>query len=137
MPVTLQEMNSAQNTPMSQYYEAEGITPATLAKTGKKLLKAKTVRHIKLKGWIDKRKKLAEGYKIVKGSVEETVIEHTLANDGIRSRAWMEICRQMGLYSVENISVKHGFDEIVSDVIRDIHKTSKGLPPLPSQEAEE
>ena len=25
----------------------------------------------------------------------------------------------------------------ISDVIREIHKTSKGLPPLPSQEAEE
>jgi len=38
------------------------------------------------------------------------------------------------LYPSASISVTHGFDDIVSDVIRGILKTSKGLPPLPSQE---
>ena len=137
MPVTLKEMNSVQAAPMVEYYSAIGVTPSKLAQTGKELLAATTVKHIKLKGWIDKRFKLEAGYKVIKGTGYENLIEHTLADNGVRTRAWMEICRQMGLYPAESVSLQHGFDDIISDVIREIHKTSKGLPPLPSQEAEE
>ena len=30
-----------------------------------------------------------------------------------------------------------GFDDIIGEVIRDIHNAAKGLPPLPSQEKDE
>lgn len=138
MAASLKEhLDSISAAPMIDHYQAVGITPSVLAETGKKLLNAKTVKHLKLKGWIDKRKKLPEGYKIIKGTVDENVIECVLANDGVRVKTWIEICRQMGLYPTETVNVKHGFDEIIRSVIKDIHATAKGLPPLPSEEVEE
>lgn len=138
MAVSIKEhLDSLSAAPMIDHYEAVGITAPTLAEEGKRLLKAKTVKHMKLKGWFDKRKKLPEGYKVVKGTVDENLIEQSLANDGVRLRAWVEICKQMGLYPSETVNVKHGFDDVIRSVIKDIHAESKGLPPLPSEEVDE
>ena len=52
---------------MIDHYQAVGITPSVLAETGKKLLNATTVKHLRLRGWIDKRRRLPEGYKIISG----------------------------------------------------------------------
>lgn len=135
MPVTLkQHLESLSSTPMSEYYKAVDITPVVLAEAGKKLLSAKTVKHFKLRGWVDDPKKLAKGYKIVKGTVDETIIEHALADNGIRTKAWIEVCRQMGLYPTETVNVQHGFDGVIGDIIKEIHDNAKGLPPLPSME---
>ena len=137
MAVSVHEMNSVSAAPMLDHYQKVGITPSVLAETGKKLLNATTVKHLKLKGWIDKRKKLPDGYKIIKGTTDENLIQQTLANDAVRLRAWVEICKQMGLYPTETVNVKHGFDDIIRGVIKDIHASSKGLPPLPSMEQDE
>lgn len=136
MAVSVEELNRAQATPMSEFYKAVDITPAKLAEAGKQLLEAKTVKHLKLRGWVDDPKKLAKGYKIVKGTVDETIIECALTDNGIRSKAWVEICRQMGLYPKETVSVEHGFDSLIGDVVREILDKSAGVPPLPSEETE-
>ena len=137
MPVSVQELNKAQSAPMSEFYDAEGVTPSVLAKIGKDLLEATTIKHIKLKGWFDKTIPLSEGYRIIKGTLDECLIEQLLVDNGTRFRAWVEISKQMGLYPSEKISVKHGFDSLVGEVIQSILKTSKGVPPLPSMEENE
>ena len=137
MPVSVQELNKAQSAPMSEFYDSQGVTPSVLAKIGKDLLEATTIKHIKLKGWFDKTIPLADGYRIIKGTLDETLVENILIDNGTRFRAWVEISKQMGLYPSERISVKHGFDSLVGEVVRGILKTSKGVPPLPSQEESE
>lgn len=138
MKAALKEhLDAISSTPMSEYYSAVDITPAKLAEAGKKLLGAKTVKHFKLRGWVDDPKKLAKGYKIVKGTVDETIIEYVLADNGIRTKAWIEVCKQMGLYPTETVNVKHGFDSLIGDVVREILDKSKGLPPLPAEETDE
>ena len=134
MPVSVQELNKAQSTPMAEFYDAEGVTPQKLAKTGKELLEAVSVKHIKLKGWFDKTIPLSEGYRIIKGTLDECLIEQLLVDNGTRFRAWVEISKQMGLYPSEKISVKHGFDSLVGEVVQGILKASNGVPPLPSME---
>ena len=91
----------------------------------------------KLKGWFDKRKKLPEGYRIIKGTVEETLIELSDADWSTREGARKDAQKLLGLYPTETVNVKHGFDDIIRGVIKDIHAASNGLPPLPSQEVEE
>ena len=134
MPVTVQEMNSVQAAPMAEYYDAEGVTPEILAQKGKELLEAVTPKTYKLKGWFDRTVPMVEGFSVVKGTTEETLIQELLADNGIRLKAWVEICKQRGLYPSESVNVKHSFDSLVGEVVRDILKTSKGVPPLPSME---
>ena len=43
----------------------------------------------------------------------------------------------LGLYPAESVSVEHNFDRLVGEVVQEILKTSKGVPPLPSQEDSE
>lgn len=121
---------------MSEYYDAEGVTPEILAQKGKELLEALTPKIFKVKGWFDRTVPMAEGFSVIKGTTEETLIEQLLADNGIRLKAWIEICKQRGLYPSEQISVKHGFDSLVGDVVREMLKNSKGVPPLPSEESE-
>ena len=137
MPVTVQEMNSVQAAPMAEYYDAEGVTPEILAQKGKELLEAVTPKTYKLKGWFDRTVPMVEGFSVVKGTTEETLIQELLADNGIRLKAWVEICKQRGLYPSESVNVKHSFDSLVGEVVRDILKTSKGVPPLPSMEKSE
>ena len=136
MPVSVQELNKAQSAPMSEFYHSQGVTPSVLAKIGKDLLEATTIKHIKLKGWFDKTIPLADGYRIIKGTLDECLIEMVLIDNGIRLKAWVEISKQMGLYPSEKISVKHGFDSLVGEVVQSILEKSKGVPPLPSEESE-
>ena len=92
---------------------------------------------LKLKGWFDKRKKLPEGYRIIKGTAEETLIELSDGDWSTREGARKDAQKLLGLYPAETFKVKHGFDDIIGEVIRDIHNRAKGLPPLPSQEKDE
>ena len=137
MPISVEELNRSQGVPMKEVFSKVGITKRELAKAAKEALGASITRTVKLKGWFDKRKKLPKGYKIIKGTADETIIEHLVADNGVRTRAWMEVCRQMGLYPSESVSVQHSFDSLVGEVVRDILKTSKGVPPLPSMEKSE
>ena len=137
MPVTVQEMNSVQAAPMAEYYDAEGVTPEILAQKGKELLEAFTPKTYKLKGWFDRSVPMVDGFEVIKGTTEETLIQELLADNGIRLKAWIEICKQRGLYPSEKVSVKHSFDRLVGEVVRDILSESKGVPNLPSQEKAE
>ena len=136
MPVTVQEMNSAQSAPMCEYYDAEGVTPQVLAQKGKELLEAVTPKTYKLKGWFDRTVPMVEGFKVIKGTTDETLIQELLADNGIRLKAWIEICKQRGLYPSESVNVQHSFDSLVGEVVREILTSSKGVPPLPSEESE-
>ena len=136
MPVTVQEMNSVQAAPMVEFYDAEGVTGEFVAKGFKKLAEATTPKTHTVKGWFDRTVPLVEGWRVIKGTTQETLLEELLANDGIRLKALVEISKQMGLYPSEQISVKHTFDSLVGDVVREILKNSKGVPPLPSEEKE-
>ena len=136
MPVTVQEMNSVQAAPMAEYYDAEGVSPQVLAQNGKELLEAVTPKTYKLKGWFDRTVPMVEGFSVVKGTTEETLIQELLADNGIRLKAWVEICKQRGLYPSEKVSVKHSFDRLVGEVVQDILSKSAGVPSLPSDEPE-
>ena len=136
MPVTVQEMNSVQATPMAEFYDAEGVTCEYVAKGFKKLAEATTPKTHTLKGWFDRTVPMVEGWRVIKGTTQETLLEELLANDGIRLRALTEISKQKGLYPSESVNVKHSFDSLVGDVVREILDKSKGLPPLPSEESE-
>lgn len=137
MAATLKEhLESISNAPMAEFYDAEGVTPEILAQKGKELLGALTPKTFKVKGWFDRSVPMTEGFRVIKGTTEETLIEQLLADNGIRLKAWIEICKQRGLYPSEQISVKHGFDSLVGDVVREMLKNSKGVPPLPSEEKE-
>ena len=137
MPVTVQEMNSVQATPMAEFYDAQGVTPEILAQKGKELLEAVTPKTYKLNGWFDRTVPMVEGFEVVKGTTSETLIRELLADNGIRFRAWVEICKQRGLYPSESVNVKHSFDRLVGEVVQDILKHSAGVPPLPSDEESE
>ena len=137
MAATLKEhLESISNAPMAEFYDAEGVSPQVLAQKGKELLGALTPKTYKVKGWFDRSVPMTEGFRVIKGTTEETLIEQLLADNGIRLKAWIEICKQRGLYPSEQISVKHGFDSLVGDVVREMLKNSKGVPPLPSEEKE-
>lgn len=137
MPVTLKDhLESITTAPMAEYYDAEGVTPKILAQKGKELLGALTPKTYKLKGWFDRTVPMVDGFTVIKGTTDETLIQELLADNGIRLKAWIEICKQRGLYPSEQISVKHGFDTLVGDVVREMLKSSKGVPPLPSEEKE-
>lgn len=136
MPVTVQEMNSAQSAPMAEFYDAVGVSPKVLAQKGKELLEAVTPKQIKLKGWFDRTVPMADGFSVIKSTTEETLIEQLLADNGIRLKAWIEISKQRGLYPTESVNVTHTFDSLVGDVVREILAKSKGLPPLPSEDGE-
>ena len=137
MPVTVQEMNSVQSAPMAEYYDAEGVTAEYVAKGFKKLAESTTPKTHTLKGWFDRTVPMAEGWCVIKGTTQETLLEELLANDGIRLKALVEISKQKGLYPSESVNVKHSFDSLVGDVVREILGKSKGVPPLPSDESEE
>ena len=137
MSATLKEhLDSITTAPMSEYYDDVGLSPEILAQKGKELLGALTPKTFKVKGWFDRTVPMTEGFRVIKGTTEETLIEQLLADNGIRLKAWIEICKQRGLYPSEQISVKHGFDSLVGDVVREMLKNSKGVPPLPSEEKE-
>ena len=138
MPVELDEhLRSIDGTPMADVLQEVGITKKRLAVKLKEALNAKIRKPLKLKGWFDKRKKLPEGYRIIKGTDEETLIELSDGDWSIREGARKDAQKLLGLYPVETFKVKHGFDDIIGEVIRDIHNKAKGLPPLPSQEKDE
>ena len=120
---------------MAGFYDAEGVTPEILAQKGKELLGALTPKTYKLKGWFDRTVPLAAGFTVIKGTTDETLIEQLLADNAIRLKACIEICKQRGLYPSESVNVKHSFDSLVGDVVREILDKSKGLPPLPSEES--
>ena len=52
----------------------------------------------------------------------------------IRQDGRKDAQKLLGLYLNERVDVKHSFDSLVGEVVRDILKTSKGVPPLPSME---
>ena len=120
MPVTVQEMNSVQSAPMCEFYDAEGVTDEYVAKGFKKLAEATTPKTHTLKGWFDRTVPMVEGWRVIKGTTQETLLEELLANDGIRLRALTEISKQKGLYPSENINVKHGFDDLFADIASQI-----------------
>ena len=122
---------------MAEYYDGVGLSPEILAQRGKELLEAVTPKTYKLKGWFDRSVPMVDGFSVVKGTTEETLIRELLADNGIRLKAWIEICKQRGLYPSEKVSVKHSFDRLVGEVVRDILSKSAGLPPLPSNEERE
>jgi len=137
MPATLKEhLDSITTAPMSQFYDAEGVTPQILAQKGKELLGAVTPKTYKLKGWFDRTIPMVDGFSVIKGTTDETLIQELLADNGIRLKAWVEICKQRGLYPTEKVSVTHSFDRLVGEVVRDILDKSAGVPPLPSEEIE-
>ena len=137
MPVTLKEhLDSITTAPMAEYYDAEGVTPEILAQKGKELLEAVTPKTYKLKGWFDRTIPMVDGFSVVKGTTDETLIQELLADNGIRLKAWVEICKQRGLYPSEKVSVKHTFDRLVGEVVQDILSKSAGVPALPSEESE-
>ena len=80
---------------------------------------------------------MVDGFSVIKGTTEETLIQELLADNGIRLKAWVEICKQRGLYPSEKVSITHTFDRLVGEVVQEILKSSKGVPPLPSQEESE
>jgi len=137
MAATLKEhLESITTAPMAEFYSAEGVNPQVLAQKGKELLEAVTPKAHKLKGWFDRTVPMADGFSVIKSSTDETLIQELLADNGIRLKAWVEISKQMGLYPSEKVSVKHSFDSLVGDVVREILDKSKGVPPLPSDEQE-
>jgi len=137
MAATLKEhLESISNAPMAEFYDAEGVSPQVLAQKGKELLGALTPKTFKVKGWFDRTVPMADGFQVIKGTTEETLIEQLLADNAIRLKAWIEICKQRGLYPTESVSVKHSFDSLVGEVVQEILRTSKGVPPLPSEESE-
>ena len=135
MPVTVQEMNSVQSAPMCEFYDAEGVTGEYVAKGFKKLAEATTPKTHTLKGWFDRTVPMVDGWRVIKGTTQETLLEELLANDGVRLKALVEISKQKGLYPSESVNVKHSLDSLVGDVVREILDKSKGLPPLPSEES--
>ena len=138
MPATLKEhLESISTAPMAEYYDAEGVTPEILAKKGKELLGAITPKTYKLKGWFDRTAPMPDGWRVIKGTTQETLLEQLLSNDGIRLRSLVEISKQLGLYPSEKVDVTHSLDRLVAEVVRDILGDSKGLPPLPSDEDSE
>jgi len=80
---------------------------------------------------------MPEGFRIIKGTTDETLIEQLLADNTTRLKAWIEICKQRGLYPKEAVSVEHSFDSLIGEVIQGMLRNSKGVPPLPSQEKTE
>jgi len=138
MSATLKEhLDSITTAPMSEFYDGVGLSPEVLAQKGKELLEAATPKTHKLKGWFDRTVPMVEGFQVIKSTTEETLIEQLLANDGVRLKAWVEICKQRGLYPSESVNVKHSFDSLVGEVVQDILKQSEGVPPLPSDEPED
>lgn len=138
MPVTLKDhLDSITTAPMAEYYDGQGVTPEILAQKGKELLGAVTPKAHKLKGWFDRTVPMVDGFTVIKSTTEETLVEQLLADNGIRLKAWIEICKQRGLYPKESVNVQHGFDSLIGEVIGEILRTSKGVPPLPSDEPEE
>lgn len=121
---------------MAEFYDAEGVSPQVLAQKGKELLEAVAPKVYKLKGWFDRSVPMVDGFEVIKGTTEETLIQELLADNGIRLKAWVEICKQRGLYPSERVRVTHSFDRLVGEVVRDILKSSAGVPPLPSEESE-
>ena len=137
MPASLKEhLDSITTAPMAEFYDAEGVSPQVLAQKGKELLEAVTPTVYKLKGWFDRTVPMVGGFEVIKGTTEETLIQELLADNGIRLKAWVEICKQRGLYPSERVRVTHSFDRLVGEVVRDILKSSAGVPPLPSEESE-
>ena len=137
MVVSVQEMNSVQSAPMAEFYDAEGVTPEILAQKGKELLGALTPKTHKLTGWFDRTVPMVDGFRVIKSTTSETLIEQLLADNTTRLKAWIEICKQRGLYPTESVSVRHSFDSLVGEVVRDLLAQSKGVPPLPSNEESE
>ncbi len=137
MPATLKDhLESISNAPMAEYYDGVGLSPQVLAQKGKELLEACTPKTFKLKGWFDKTIPLVDGYRIIKGTLDETLIEQLLADNGIRLKAWVEICKQRGLYPSEKVSVTHRLDRLVGEVVQGILDKSQGVPALPPAESE-
>ena len=137
MPASLKEhLDSITTAPMAEFYDAEGVSPQVLAQKGKELLEAVAPKVYKLKGWFDRSVPMVDGFEVIKGTTEETLIQELLADNGIRLKAWVEICKQRGLYPSERVRVTHSFDRLVGEVVQEILKTSKGVPPLPSEESE-
>ena len=138
MPATLKDhLESLKVAPMGDFYDAIGIDGKALAQIGKDLLEAVTPKTIKLKGWFDRTVPMVDGFTVIKSSTEETLIQELLADNGIRLKAWVEICKQRGLYPTESVNVKHSFDSLVGEVVSEMLAKSKGLPPLPSMETSE
>lgn len=138
MPATLKDhLESLKVAPMGDFYDAIGIDGEALAQIGKDLLQAVTPKSIRLKGWFDRTVPMVGGFRVIKSSTEETLIEQLLADNGIRLKAWVEICKQRGLYPTESVNVKHSFDSLVGEVVSEMLAKSKGLPPLPSMETSE
>jgi predicted Fe-Mo cluster-binding NifX family protein len=113
---TLRDVGS----PMLDALEAEGITVEYLAKKLKQELNAKTVKTFKVKGAIPLGKiKGARGMKAVSvsGTLDidregnnlygdgETIIEHTMADMGIRQKARQDAHRLRGDYAPEKHEV--------------------------------
>ena len=137
MQTALREhLDSITTTPMAEYYDAEGVTAEFIAKGFKKLAESTTPKTHTLKGWFDRTVPMADGWRVIKGTTQETLLEQLLANDGIRLKALVEISKQMGLYPTESVNVQHSFDSLVGEVVQEILKNSKGVPPLPSEESE-
>ena len=138
MAATLKEhLESITSAPMAEYYDAVGVTPEVIAQTGKDLLEATIPRTITLKGWFDRTVPMVDGFRVIKSTTSETLIEQLLADNTTRLKAWIEICKQRGLYPTESVSVRHSFDSLVGEVVRDLLAQSKGVPPLPSNEESE
>ena len=114
----------------------KGIDEEYLAQKAYDALNAHVTKTVKLRGWFDKRKKLPDGYKLIKVTDDEALIEHEQINWATRENARKDMQKLLGLYPSESINVKHGFDNLVGEVVKDILKASRGLPPLPSMEKE-
>jgi hypothetical protein len=118
MLVDLDEhLRSIDGAPMADVLHEIGITKKGLAVKLKEALDAKIRKPLKLKGWFDKRKKLPDGYSIIKGTAEETLIELCDADWSIREGARKDTQKLLGLYPAETFKVKHGFDDIIGEVI--------------------
>ena len=115
----------------------QGFDDAELAKLRWEQAHAFIAKPVKLKGWFDKRKKLPDGYRVIKGRVEETLIEHRHADWSTRHAAISSVEKLLGLTPKEQIEVTHTIDDIVGEVIEAIHKRNKGLPPLPCEQVDE
>ena len=115
----------------------KGIDEEYLAQKAYDDLNAHVTKTVKLRGWFDKRKKLPDGYKLIKGTDDEALIEHEQINWATREDARKDMQKLLGLYPKEAVSVEHTFDSLVGQVIQSILKTSKGVPPLPSMEETE
>jgi hypothetical protein len=113
-----------------------GIDEDLLNQKAKEELESEVVHFVRVKGTLMpwQMAKLPAGYKVIRSTIDETLLEHVGPKWETRQKARIDLQKRLGLYPAEDVNVAHSVSELMEEVLSDVMGTSKGK--LPSEEVD-